>query len=254
MWIAHCVMPSWWTVARAGGCPWSGTRPPALPPQVSGDASDVSVVGSMNRWLEPLPLERCTEGEAVYFQTTLYLPEGNYEYRYIIDGVEKVSEPHRVLSAHSQGYCNVYTVVPGDVPPTDEDAQETILHIRWHRSTQWQKFELIREETGAEYVPSEADLGCCLQVFASAARSWSVSRALTPHPTPPHAPHTQVLSSARFTDGQRGWLNLQFQCALATVGALTAVGKTPMGVCTSSIEVQWVSNVCAHCTGFAGCS
>lgn len=59
--------------------------------KLSGEAAEVFVVGSMNHWTDPIKMERCVDGEEVYFETTLYLPAGDYEYRYIVDGAEKIS-------------------------------------------------------------------------------------------------------------------------------------------------------------------
>ncbi|RHW67526.1 hypothetical protein DPX39_110147000 [Trypanosoma brucei equiperdum] len=70
--------------------------------KVSGEATEVFVVGSMNNWADPIELERCEEEGEIYFHTTLYLPAGDYEYRYIVDGVEIVPESNGVLSKHKQ--------------------------------------------------------------------------------------------------------------------------------------------------------
>lgn len=138
--------------------------------ELSGEATEVFVVGSMNHWGEPIELERSEEenGE-VCFRTTLYLPVGDYEYRYIVDGVEKVSEANRVKSRHNQGFCNLYQVTElknnqygydGD----EDEEQDTLLHVRWMRSDPATGvFELMDSTTGLDYTPTLDDVGSCLR-------------------------------------------------------------------------------------------
>ena len=131
--------------------------------KVSGEATEVFVVGSMNGWTDPIPLDRCEEDGEVSFQATLYLPEGDYEYRYLVDGVEKVSEHNKITSKHAEGMCNVYNVQPNTAVQHDEEHQETILHIRWHRSIESNRFDLIDDENGIQYLLTAEDVGGCLQ-------------------------------------------------------------------------------------------
>lgn len=44
--------------------------------------------------------------------------------------------------------CNVYRVVPSTLVDGEEEVQETILHIRWHRSNEYNVFSLIPDENG----------------------------------------------------------------------------------------------------------
>lgn len=44
--------------------------------------------------------------------------------------------------------CNVYKVVPSALVDGEEEVQETILHIRWHRSNEYNVFSLIPDENG----------------------------------------------------------------------------------------------------------
>lgn len=128
--------------------------------KVSGEATEVFVVGSMNGWADPIRLERCEEDGEVYFHTTLYLPAGDYEYRYIVDGVEKVSESNRITSKYNKGFCNLYQVT--ELEPQEEE-QDTILHIRWMRGNANGVFGLIEDENSLSYTPAITDIGCCLR-------------------------------------------------------------------------------------------
>ncbi|KAH8605077.1 putative Leucine Rich repeats (2 copies) [Trypanosoma vivax] len=128
--------------------------------KVSGEATEVFVVGSMNNWTDPIELERCEEEGDVYFHTTLYLPAGDYEYRYIVDGVEIVPESNGVVSKHKQGYCYLYKVT--ELEQT-EDEKDTVLHIRWMKSTQNNVYEVIEDNCTLSYTPSVSDVGCCLR-------------------------------------------------------------------------------------------
>nr|CBY84490.1 AIR9 protein [Trypanosoma brucei brucei] len=128
--------------------------------KVSGEATEVFVVGSMNNWADPIELERCEEEGEIYFHTTLYLPAGDYEYRYIVDGVEIVPESNGVLSKHKQGYCYLYKVT--ELTQSD-DEKDTILHIRWMRSTQNNFYEVIEDNNTLTYTPTVSDVGCCLR-------------------------------------------------------------------------------------------
>ena len=347
--------------------------------KVSGEASEVFVVGSMNKWKQPIPLQRCDDPETgVYFQTTLYLPAGDYEYRYLVDGVEKVrlplsisltrpihfqppsvtplqppalalqppaltlqppsvtlqppalalqppsvtlqppsvtlqppsvtlqtpaltlqppsvtpqppsvtpqppsvtlhppsvtlrppsvtlqppsvtlqtpsltlqppsltpqppsvtpqppsvtlhppwvalprplpapvplslplppdvevSDHNKMASKFSEGMCNVYKVVPSSIAHSDDEAQETILHIRWHRSTEPNRFDLIHDENKLQYLPTTEDVGCCLQVRRPEGAPLPPPPPRPHRPRPPAAPPAPRTLTARVCVGVR---------------------------------------------------
>jgi hypothetical protein len=129
---------------------------------VQGDAAEVFVLGSMNKWKDPLPLSRCEDSTGVFFHTTLYLPPGDYEYRYIVDGEEKVSESNKAMSKYNQGVCNIYKVTEY-IQEMDAETTTTLLHIRWLRSNIHSGFDLIEGANSLTYTPSPADVGCCLR-------------------------------------------------------------------------------------------
>lgn len=162
--------------------------------KVSGEASEVFVVGSMNNWTEPISLERCVESDEVYFHTTLYLPAGDYEYRYIVDGVEKVSEANSMPSKYKQGFCNIYKVA--ELEPQD-DEQDTILHLRWMRSAPNGSYEVIEDENTLTYTPTTADIDCCLRVevlaYVNGEFSFLYFDISSPiKPAPPQCPRLEV--------------------------------------------------------------
>lgn len=128
--------------------------------QVSGEATEVFVVGSMNNWTDPIELERCEKDGEIYFNTTLYLPKGDYEYRYIVDGVEKVADADRITSKYKQGFCNLYQVTERE---KTKETQETILYIRWMRSTAEDVFKIIENQNSLSYTPSIDDINSCLR-------------------------------------------------------------------------------------------
>lgn len=128
--------------------------------RMSGEASEAFVVGSMNQWADPIAMERCEVDGEVFFQTTLYLPAGDYEYRYIVDGQERVSDENKVESKYRQGECNVHHVAEPD--QADDNDSDTILHIRWMRSDENNGFGLIPEDA-LTYTPGGEDIGFCLR-------------------------------------------------------------------------------------------
>ncbi|KAL7699856.1 Leucine Rich repeats (2 copies)/Glycogen recognition site of AMP-activated protein kinase [Lotmaria passim] len=166
--------------------------------KVSGEASEVFVVGSMNNWTEPISLERCVEGNEVYFHTTLYLAAGDYEYRYIVDGVEKVSEANSMPSKYKQGFCNIYKVA--ELEPQEEE-QDTILHIRWMRSTPNGSYDVIEDENSLTYTPVTSDIDCCVRAevlaYVNGAFSFLYFDISTPiKPAPPQCPRLEVTGVA----------------------------------------------------------
>eukprot|EP00759_Apiculatamorpha_spiralis_P011563 PhF_6_TR18913/c0_g1_i1/m.27625 len=130
--------------------------------KVSGNATEVFVVGSVNQWTDSIPLERCDDDDGVYFQTTLYLPPGEYEYRYVVDGVEKISETSKTTSKYKQGICNIYKVTE-TVPEDESEEHETILHIRWLRNNRFNGFDYIHDENSLTYTPTADDVDHCLR-------------------------------------------------------------------------------------------
>jgi len=142
-------------------------RCPSIHPvqfKVVGDATEVFVVGEMNRWQDPIPLERAEDAERgeVYFHTTLYLPVGDYEYRYIIDGEQSVDADNQKTSKYDQGICNVYKVVDPEKSAMDP-ADTTILYVRWMRCNTSNGFDVIENQNGLTYMPTQEDIGVCLR-------------------------------------------------------------------------------------------
>lgn len=127
--------------------------------KVSGNASEAFCVGSMNGWGDPLPMSRVQIGDEVAFQTTLYLPAGVHEYRYLVDGEVRTVEDPR-MSKFGHGMCNFYHVAQAQTP---EEDQETILYIRWMRSDESNGFVLIDEENSLTYTPTAEDIGFSLR-------------------------------------------------------------------------------------------
>lgn len=129
--------------------------------KVDGEASEAFVCGSMNQWTDPIPLERVEEDGVVFFQTTLYLPAGDYEYRYIVDGTQQSSDEHKVTSKYKQGECNLYHVTK---PEQQEDNETgTLLLTRWMRSDSTNAFQLINNKYSLHYTPSSDDIGSCIR-------------------------------------------------------------------------------------------
>jgi hypothetical protein len=125
--------------------------------QVNGEAKEVFLVGEMNKWGDPIPLERRqNENGEVLFDTTLYLPSGNYEYRYIVDGDEKLADGH-VTSKYGQGQCNIYTVTEAN----KFEGEQTILYIRWTRSNENGGYDELEGENSLILVPKPEDIGFC---------------------------------------------------------------------------------------------
>eukprot|EP01061_Rhynchopus_euleeides_P008653 TRINITY_DN1779_c0_g1_i2.p1 TRINITY_DN1779_c0_g1~~TRINITY_DN1779_c0_g1_i2.p1 ORF type:complete len:577 (+),score=236.04 TRINITY_DN1779_c0_g1_i2:63-1793(+) len=130
--------------------------------KVSGDPSEVLVTGSMNGWDTPIALEKVVNGTDVSFQTYLYLPPGEHEYRYLVDGVEKVPEDRKTISKYGKGACNYYPVSDVEVPEDQED-RDTILHVRWLRSNDFSGFDLLPDQNSLTYTPTEEDVGRCMR-------------------------------------------------------------------------------------------
>eukprot|EP00756_Hemistasia_phaeocysticola_P003552 Hpha_TRINITY_DN12306_c0_g1::TRINITY_DN12306_c0_g1_i1::g.155950::m.155950 len=135
--------------------------------KVTGDADNVLVVGSMNHWGDAIPLEkigRKEDGDEVFFQGNLYLPPGQYEYRYLVDGIEKILDEGKQKSKFGKGNCNIYPVTSEGAAEDDEEERDTILHVRWLRNNRFNGFDLISDENSLKYVPTAQDVGCCLRV------------------------------------------------------------------------------------------
>lgn len=125
-----------------------------------GDGSrEVFLLGSMNGWRERISMERVQADGADFFHTTLYLAPGEYEYKYLIDGMETV-EPEGERRTGARGLCAVQRVAtePDAEPPADA-SQSTILHIRWLRSNEFNGFNCINEENSLSCVPKNEEVG-----------------------------------------------------------------------------------------------
>eukprot|EP01063_Lacrimia_lanifica_P038246 TRINITY_DN807_c0_g1_i1.p1 TRINITY_DN807_c0_g1~~TRINITY_DN807_c0_g1_i1.p1 ORF type:complete len:676 (+),score=302.59 TRINITY_DN807_c0_g1_i1:57-2084(+) len=134
--------------------------------KAAGDATEVFVVGSVNQWQGEIPLDKIegdAKGNGVSFQTNLYLCPGEYEYRYIVDRVEKIAEERKRTSRFGKGTCNYCNVPTSSFPDTDEEERDTILYIRWLRSNATNGFSLIHDQNGLQYVPTAQDVGHCLR-------------------------------------------------------------------------------------------
>eukprot|EP00669_Euglena_mutabilis_P005071 TRINITY_DN16443_c0_g1_i1.p1 TRINITY_DN16443_c0_g1~~TRINITY_DN16443_c0_g1_i1.p1 ORF type:complete len:723 (-),score=171.27 TRINITY_DN16443_c0_g1_i1:367-2358(-) len=126
---------------------------------VPGDAHRVAVVGSMNNWGEPMALERCDAGGNVFFSTTLYVPRGEYEYRFLIDGVEKLSGQTTEISMYDDRACDVYDVAADTM---DLDGT-TLFLIRWLRGNTHGGFDVIEGATSLDHAADANDVGHCLR-------------------------------------------------------------------------------------------
>ena len=120
------------------------------------------VTGSMNDWDSPIQLEKVVSGSETSFQTYLYLPPGEHEYKYLVDGVDKVSEDRKTTSKYNKEKCNYYPVSDTEVPDSQED-RDTILHIRWLRSNDYNGFDLLADCNSLSYTPTESDVGRCMR-------------------------------------------------------------------------------------------
>ena len=174
--------------------------------KVVGDASEVFVVGQMNRWQEKIPLERCSTDGEVYFHTTLYLPAGEYEYRYIIDGEQSVDPAKQCFSKHDNGKCNIYSVV--DPPNATQDRTDTtILYVRWLRCNSSNGFDVIENENSLRYIPTQDDIGVCLraEVLAYINSDFSFLYFDISNPVQQGPPRCQALtmgSGTQFVEGE----------------------------------------------------
>lgn len=83
------------TVARPVGAPSQGTgsRPVEKPVDFNlamPQAHSVTLAGTFNNWdTDRTPLRKDTGGE---WKTTIWLPKGRYEYRFVVDG-QWMSDP-----------------------------------------------------------------------------------------------------------------------------------------------------------------
>lgn len=128
--------------------------------RVLGNSEEVFTVGSMNRWSDPIPLERCEadKDSGVLFHTTLYLPAGRHEYRYIVNGENKIDNNQTAVNNPKHGLCNQH-----DVLSLKGDENDKVMLVRWMRGTDSNGFELIPGEVGLEYTPTARDVGRCLR-------------------------------------------------------------------------------------------
>ncbi|EPY22168.1 leucine-rich repeat protein [Strigomonas culicis] len=207
--------------------------------KVSGEATEVFVIGSMNNWTDPIELERCEEDGAIFFHTTLYLPAGDYEYRYIVDGDEKVSDVDRITSKFNQGFCNLYAVFKQE--QDDEDA-DTILHIRWMRSNAQGIFTVIEDQNELTYVPVVGDIDGCIRAevlaYMRGEFSFMYFDITSPVlPAPPSCPRLEIkgeaaegstlLAEADYTGGIEGSSSLTWFRVLSTGDAIPIEQRDP---------------------------
>lgn len=127
--------------------------------KVTGEAEAVDVVGSMTRWMASVPLQRVVKDSSVFFQGTVYVPRGEYEYRYCVDRVEKVSKQMPTATT-AAGECNVYRVADPAEPPLNVP---NFIYIRWLRTVSTNGFEQIAGAHGTTYTPTVDDVGRCLR-------------------------------------------------------------------------------------------
>lgn len=132
---------------------------------ITGTASSVSVMGSFNNWSAPLVLqevpptdEEDEENPEPTFETLLYLPEGEYDYRFLVDGEERLDG-----TACFEGENGSFNRRVVTAPEPTEEEKVTIFHIRWMRQGPSGVFELVPCEHALEYVPTKEDIGCCLR-------------------------------------------------------------------------------------------
>lgn len=98
-------------------------------------------------------------GDERAWRTTLYIPPGEYEYKYIVDGVETVPDERKRSSDSGHGLVNVLGIHVEDDGKTDEARGEvdadrsTILHIRWLESNDYNGFDVIEEANNLSFKP-----------------------------------------------------------------------------------------------------
>lgn len=131
------------------------------------ESREAFLVGSMNGWAGRIALERVPTpfGAKPIFDTMLYLPPGEYEYRYIIDGVDTCQclvVGGGVRKTTSQGVCTTRQVAAE--PDLDDDAPDdvskgNIIHVRWLRSNEWNGFDTVDGVSGLALPPAREEVG-----------------------------------------------------------------------------------------------
>lgn len=133
---------------------------------------EVLLTGAMNGWAEPIEMVPVTKkdeetGEECisHYEATLYLPAGEYEYRYLVEGeIQLENEKEQHSSEFVEGSCHRHEVKePAEDQKHIMEEVNTIFHIRWMRQSPGGLFELVEREHGVVYVPTRADIGCCLR-------------------------------------------------------------------------------------------
>jgi len=189
--------------------------------KVCGDATEVQVVGSMNHWGDPMPLEKVGREEdgEVFHHGNLYLPPGKYEYRYLVDGVEKILDEGKEKSKYGKGNCNIYPVTSeGAAEDDDEEERDTILHVRWLRNNRFNGFDLISDENTLSYTPTAQDVGSCLRVEVLVYESGLYS-SMVYEVTAPVLPAEPEITSMKWVDCEDGPVaNQELELAVTYIG------------------------------------
>ena len=130
----------------------------ALP---AGAATSAQLIGSMTRWAAPVELARA----GAEFAVELYLPPGAYEFQFVVDGEPAPAEGPDAVELEGRGRCYRRTVASPELEGLDAlgEEAETILHVRWMRSTPEHGFELIENENSLSYIPTKEDIGLALR-------------------------------------------------------------------------------------------
>lgn len=67
--------------------------------------SEVAVAGSFTGW-EPLPLEAAKKAGDAKFQKMVYLPQGRYEYKFLINGRWSIDPTCQIWAPNEYGTLN----------------------------------------------------------------------------------------------------------------------------------------------------
>ena len=94
-----------------------------------------------------------------FYSLTLYVVPGQYYFKYVVDGVDIVDEPYAMCDG--QKYTSL--VVPEADGEDDDEIRESILFIRWLRSSNSRNFEVIPAD-GLSYTPTLSDIAKSLRV------------------------------------------------------------------------------------------
>ncbi len=64
------------------------------------------------------------------WQVVMDLPPGEYEYRYVVNGHERVDAGPRAVAACGQGVCNIWTVAARAPPAPAPETCSRLLCVR----------------------------------------------------------------------------------------------------------------------------